>query len=309
MPTAMPTTNPTEMPTSSPTANPTEMPTSFPTNIPTQMPTQNPSYECAPYTNKVDDLSFVGVGTDCRGGLNSTYPGGYTCDSPYVICLPQENTPAAFVDQDYKSSTHRYSVDECLKECANDQRCSGIEFVADASSPLGDCNLIDDIPVVITSMVNTAFEYDSSMMYTNLDNSTTMGDALCFQKEDYRNPSFEAEDLSEEMLNCYCPNNRKGFYTKKVKRTVENTRFCGTDTEVDTRIQKAQANRMFHLCENWCLFNVEDPEAESWYYNPWKACWRKQYSGSYCNRVIRTPDTIEMQFVRNRLNLTCEQPY
>jgi len=275
--------------------------------MPTEMPTQYPSFECEPYTNKVDDLSFVGVGDDCRAGLNSSYPGGLTCDSPYVICLPQENTPAAFVDQDYKNFTHRYSVDECLKECANDQRCSGIEFVADPSSPLGDCNLIDDIPVEITLQVSSAFEYDSSMTYTNLDISVTLGDALCFQKEDYCNPSFEAEDLSEEMLNCYCPNNRKGFYTKKVKRTVENTRFCGNDTEVDTRIQKAQANRMFHLCENWCLFNVEDPMAESWYYNPWKACWRKQYSGSYCTRVIIDPDTIEMQFVRNRVNLTCHE--
>jgi len=242
--------------------------------------------------------------------LNSSYPGNLTCASPYVICLPQENTPAALGDQDYKNSTHRYSVDECLQECANDQRCSGIEFVADSSSSLGDCNLIDDIPVVITSIVNTSFEYESTIMYTNLDNSTTGGEALCFQKEDYCNPYFEAEDLTDDMLDCYCPNNRKGFYTKKVKRSVENSRFCGNDTEVDIRIQKAQANRMFHLCENWCLFLTEDPAAESWYYDPWKACFREQYASgddhrAYCNRVIRDPNTIEIQFIYNRVRLSC----
>jgi len=115
------------------------------------------------------------------------------------------------------------------------------------------------------------------------------------------------------MLNCYCPNNRKGSYTKKVKRIVANTRFCGDDSEVDIRIQKAQANRMFHLCENWCLFNTDDPEGESWYWDPWKTCWREQYAGvgahmSYCNRVIRSPDTIEMQFINHRTNLFCQSP-
>merc|ERR1719474_87837 len=246
--------------------------------MPTSMPTQIPTYQCEPYSNDVDDLSYIGVGSSCRGSLNSSYPGGLSCASPYIICLPHENTPAGLGDQDYKNSTHRYSVDECLLECANDQRCSGIEFVADPSSQLGDCNLIDDIPVVITSMVNTSFEYNSTMMYENLDNSTTGANAICFQKENYCNPYFEAEELTDVMLNCYCPNNRKGFYTKKVRRTVNNTRFCGNDTEVDLRIQKAQANRMFHLCENWCLFLTEEPEAESWYYDPWKSCWKETNS-------------------------------
>jgi len=293
---------------------PTHNPTVSPTTIPTTPPTQTPTFECEPYTNTINDLTFTGVGSDCRAGLNSSWPGGVSCDSPYIVCLPQENTPAAFGDLDYQNSTHRYSVDECLQECANDQRCLGIEFVADTSSPLGNCNLIDDIPPMITAEVDSGFNY-SSATYANLDSNITGGNALCFEKKEYCNPYFEAADLNEVMLNCYCPNNRKGFYTKKVKRTVPNTRFCGNDSEVDTRIQKAQANRMFHLCENWCLFETENPEAESWYYDPWKACWREQYAGvgthrSYCNRVIRSPDTIEMQFVNNRRALFCrsEQP-
>jgi len=239
----------------------------------------------------------MGYGSDCRGGLDSSWPGGFSCSSPYVVCLPQENTPAAFGGMPYKSVSHRYSVAECRQECANDQRCSGIEFVPDGSDePLvGSCNLIDDIPVVIR----------------NESVTSTDGSAHCFQKENYCNPYFEANELTDVMLNCYCPNNRKGFYTKKVKRTVSNTRFCGNDTEVDTRIQKAQANRMFHLCENWCLFQTENPDQESWYYDPWKACWREQYADagphiSYCSRVIINPDTIEMKFVNRRVDLACE---
>jgi len=287
--------------TYSPSADPTNSPTAQPTNAPT---------DCGPYLNEVTDLSFLGVGSDCRGGLDESYPGGLTCDSPYVICLPQENTPAEFDDQAYKSSTHRYSVDECLKECANDQRCSGIEFKADSSSSLGDCNLIDDIPVVISSNMNSSFSYDNKVDYDNLDSSIIGGDALCFEKKDYCNPYFEADDLNNTMLNCYCPNNRKGFYTKKVKRTAANTRFCGNDAEVDTRVKKAQANRMFHLCENWCLFETADPMAEAWYWDPWKVCFREQRMEvgvhmSYCNRVIRSPDTIEMQFINRRVELQC----
>jgi len=310
VPTPSPTYSPTEYPTLSPTEIPTNSPTETPTSYPTDMPTQSPTSGCGPYTNNVNDLDFQGVGSDCRSGLNSSWPGGLTCESPYVVCLPQENTPATFGGQPYKSSTHRYSVDECLQECANDQRCLGVEFMADSNSALGDCNLIDDIPVEITSQVD-GFNYDPAAAYGNLDTSVTGGTALCFTKNDDCYPYFEASDLNDVMLNCYCPNNRKGFYTKKVKRTVTNTRFCGSDSDVDLRIMKAQANRMFHLCENWCLFNTDDPEAETWYWDPWKMCWREQYAGvgnhmSYCNRVIRSPDTIEMQFINHRTNFFCE---
>jgi len=306
-PTSMPTASPTSMPTASPTSMPTPGPTESPTNTPTVSPTPTPTSECAPYVNLVTDLSFMGIGFNCRGGLNSSWPGGLSCESPYVVCLPKENTPASFGDADY--ATHRYSVYECLRECANDQRCNGIEFVPDTLSSLGDCNLIDDIPVVITAKVSSPFTYDDSVNYSNLDENFTGGPALCFEKQDQCNPHFDANELNDVMLDCYCPNNRKGFYTKKVKRTVNNTRFCGNDAEIDTRIKKAQANRMFHLCENWCLFNTDYPRTESWYYDPWQACWREQYAAvqhmhrSYCSRVIINPDTIEMQFLERRVQL------
>jgi len=306
VPTEMPTNAPTEMPTNTPTAMPTNAPTEMPTNAPTEMPTPNPTVgQCGPYTNNIEDLEFLGVGSNCRAGLDISYPGGLSCDSPYIVCLPEENTPAKFGYENYYSSSHRYTVDECLQECANDQRCLGIEFVADESSALGDCNLIDDIPLEITSAV-VGFTYEAGFPYTNLDNTTTNGNALCFEKTDECYPYFEASDLNEVMLNCYCPNNRKGFYTKKVKRTVANTRFCGSDTDIDERIEKAQANRMFHLCENWCLFQTENPEEEYWFWDPWNACWREQYaSTSYCTRVIEDPDTIEMQFINNRKDHFC----
>jgi len=306
-PTSKPTPIPTSMPTPLPTSVPTPGPTESPTNTPTESPTPTPTSECEPYVNRVTDLSFMGIGFNCRGGLNSSWPGGLSCESPYVVCLPEENTPASFGDVDY--ATHRYSVYECLRECANDQRCNGIEFVPDTLSPLGDCNLIDDIPVVITAEVSSPFTYDDSVNYSNLDQNFTGGPALCFQKQDQCNPHFDANELNDVMLDCYCPNNRKGFYTKKVKRTVNNTRFCGNDAEIDTRIKKAQANRMFHLCENWCLFNTDNPRNESWYYDPWQACWREQNAAvqhmhrSYCSRVIINPDTIEMQFLERRVQL------
>jgi len=315
-PTGLPTERPTEWPTESPTEWPTESPTELPSASPTGYPTLAPTNPCADYIDDVDNLVFIGIGDNCRAGLNSTWPGGRSCDSPYIICLPQENTPAEFAGEAYSSSTHRYSVSECKQECANDLRCLGIEFVADSESPLGDCNLIDDIPLELAPIaggfpydIAVGFNYDPAVSYSNLDSNVTSGNAMCFAKADYCHTQFEADDLNDVMLNCYCPNNRKGFYTKRVKRTVENTRFCGNDNDVNLRIQKAQANRMFHLCENWCLFETEDPEAESWYWDPWKTCWREQYGedghNGYCSRVIKNPDTIEMQFINHTRNLFC----
>jgi len=285
----------------------TRLPTPAPTAVPWGVATEEPLV-CEEYVNSIDDLHFLGVGSSCRANINDSWPGGQSCESPYIVCLPQENTPSNDkMGNPYKSTDYRYTVDECLLECSYDQRCLGVEFVADIDSAVGDCNLIDDIPVAIENEVN-GYSYNSAD--TDLDSSTTFGDALCWKKDNYCNPYFEAEDLNDDMLNCYCPNNRKGFYTKKVKRTVNSTRYCGSDAEADERIRKAQANRMFHLCENWCLFNTENPEGESFYWDPWKMCWRETYSGtgehrSYCDRVIRNPYSIEMKFVSARSELYC----
>jgi len=282
-PTGTPTQTPTGTPTQTPTGTPTQTPTGTPTQTPTVTPTQTPTVEgCRPYANSISDIKYIGSGENCRAGLNMSYPGGLSCDSPYIVCLPQENTPV----QEY-STTHRYSLDECKQECANDQRCLGIEFVPDNDdSRVGDCNLIDDIPLEITP--------------------SEISKALCYEKKDDCYPYFEADDLDATMLNCYCPNNRKGFYTKKVKRTVENTRFCGDDTDIEMSIKKAQANRMFHLCENWCLFDTENPTQEYWFWDPWKTCWREQEDTStYCTQAIEDPLTIEMQFLINRREHFC----
>merc|ERR1719494_78320 len=290
------------------TLAPTDKPSSMPSSSPTQSPTDVGIEEekCQKFSNQVSDFAFGGVGSSCRGGINETWTGGQTCESPYIVCLPQENTPAGtFLGRTYKNDTHRYNVNECMQECALDQRCLGIEFVADKDSRLGDCNLIDDIPVQVENPSYGDWTYNPDEV-ESLDNSTTGGNALCFAKKPgYCNPYFSADDLNETMLECYCPNNRKGSYTKKVKRTVNNTRFCGDDSSVDERIRYAQANRMFHLCENWCLFNTLNPEQEAWYWDPWKTCWRETYSANdvhrgYCDRVIRNPNSIELKFVNAR---------
>jgi len=273
------------------------------TRLPTPAPTLGPTEEiCSEYVNSIDDLKFLGAGSSCRANIDSSWTGGQTCESPYIVCLPEENTPSNdMMGIPYKSTNYKYSVNECLLECSYDQRCLGVEFVADEYSVTGYCILLDDIPVAVENEVG----YTYNPTDTSLDFSTTGAEALCWAKTDYCNPYFEAEDLSDAMLNCYCPNNRKGFYTKKVKRTVSNTRYCGSDDEADERIRKAQANRMFHLCENWCLFETENPQRESFYWDPWKKCWRETYSGtgvhrSYCDRVIRNPDSIEMKFLNYR---------
>jgi len=281
------------------TLSPTRYPSDPPTRKPTKGYREAPS-ECTKFSHPVSSLQFLEAGTSCRANINEEWPGGRTCESPYIICLPEENTPAGeFLGREYKSSTHRYNVVECTQECAFDQRCLGFEFVPDLNSDRGDCNLIDDIPIRAVDVDNEV-EYNEDDVYDSLD-----GNAACFHKYDYCNPHFTSEQLNDTMLACYCPNNRKGSYTKKVKRTVNNTRSCEGDYSMDERIRYAQANRMFHLCENWCLFNALNPELESWYWDPWKSCWRETYSADgehrgYCDRVIRNPNSIELKFVNAR---------
>jgi len=314
MPTQSPTPSPTHLPTPSPTPMPSQSPTPSPTAMPTESPTQSPTKVerittvCDRFSHNIDNFGWVerGVGASCRGGISESWPGARTCKSPYLICLPEENTPAdPFLNRTYFSNTHRYSVRECQNECRFDQRCRGFEFVADTNSKLGDCILIDDVDILVVDRpTRVDFEYNVDSP-KNLDSSETGGVALCFHKIDTCNPYFNTSRLSDTMLSCYCPNNRKGSYTKKVKRTVSNTRYCGSDSEMDERIKLAHANRMFHLCENWCLFNTLNPEQESWYWDPWNTCWYETYSGpgahrGYCDRVIRNPDSIELQFVNRR---------
>jgi len=312
-PTHLPTPSPTHLPTPSPTHLPTPSPTTMPTELPTQSPSPSPTKVktittvCEPFSHKINNFRHVdmGVGASCRGGISESWPGARTCKSPYLICLPEENTPAdSFLGRTYFNDTHRYTVDECKRECRFDQRCRGFEFVADTESNLGSCILIDDVAIIVVDRP-TPYEFAYTSNLSNLDSTVTGGDAICFEKFDICNPYFNASELSETMLSCYCPNNRKGSYTKKVKRTVSNTRYCGSDSEMDERIKLAHANRMFHLCENWCLFNTLNPEQESWYWDPWNTCWYETYSGpgahrAYCDRVIRNPDSIELQFVNRR---------
>jgi len=299
--TISPSSSPSRPPTSSPSLPPTSSPSIEPSISPTRKPTTitiDYNAECLKYSHSVSSLQYLEAGSSCRANINEAWPGGRTCASPYIICLPEENTPAGeFLGREYYNSTHRYTVAQCKQECAFDQRCLGFEFDPDLNSKRGDCILIDDIPIGAVD-VDLEVEFSEDDVYDSLD-----GNVACYHKYDYCNPHFTS--INETMLACYCPNNRKGSYTKKVKRTVNNTRSCGGDYSMDERIRYAQANRMFHLCENWCLFNALNPELESWYWDPWKLCWRETYSADgehrgYCDRVIRNPNSIELKFVKAR---------
>jgi len=308
---------------------PTLSPTQAPTGYPTTTPVADPSCFGDGYTHPLDSVKFVGISEDktrgCRHGLEVTWPGGNSanmCDSPYVLCLPGENTPnAGFPMNDgttepYLSNTALYTIDQCKRECAYDQRCMGFEFwVVTADATTGYCSLLDDVPIDIGTSANPAITTEGDLIGEDWN---AFGGRLCFSKDigtgvdQTCHPYFTADQLDDVMLKCYCPNNRKGFYTKKVTRTVAATKFCGADPGgvISDRIEEAQANRMFHLCENWCLFNTQTPRTESWYHDPWQLCWREQYSGigmhrSYCYRVIRDPFTIEQYYIDQRAANMC----
>jgi len=184
-----------------------------------------------------------------------------------------------------------------------------VEFVADVGMNIGDCNLINDVPVGVETEV-LGYVYVAG---DDLSVSVTGGVALCWAKSDYCNPYFEPADLSDQMINCYCPYENVGLYSLQAHRTVANTQYCGSDEEMNERIQRAQANRMFHLCEDWCLYDTENPEKESWFWNPWRKCWHDSTSSVagafnfYCQTVYTQLNSIEMLFLKSRRDnfLTC----
>merc|ERR1719203_1815137 len=115
-------------------AVPTTTPTFTPSGVPTRTPTVG-IQDCFDegYTHQISDLKFAGIAEagdrGCRWGLDTNWPGGDTpamCDSPYVICLPQANTPnVGFPLEDgsfdaYPSDTASYTIEMCKKECAYD---------------------------------------------------------------------------------------------------------------------------------------------------------------------------------------------
>merc|ERR550532_2411969 len=131
--------------------------------------------------------------------------------------------------------------------------------------------------------------------------------------DNYCNPSFPESDLSDTMLSCYCPNNRKGTYIKKSDRSTEWARHCDDDATHNAGIRKALANRMFSFCESWCLFDFDNPMSTAWMWDPWNKCWSDQASepsgdvdhSLYCNSVIRDPHTVEMQYILSRQEMAC----
>jgi len=314
---------------SQPLRLPSRSPTPSPTRFPTVTPT--PANDCfeGGYTDNISDLQFLGIAQSgdrgCRHGLEMSWPGGDTanmCDSPYVICLPAENTPnVGYPTLDggmipYLANDVAYTLLQCKTECAYDQRCEGFEFWADDAISGGDlqtgyCSLLDDIPVEMGTTANGAIVTESDLLGQADWRESALGGRICYSKVQSCKKYFGQDQLDQKMLDCYCPDNRKGFYTKKVDRTVAATVYCGGDADVTERIREAQANRMFHLCENWCLFNTQKPREESWYHDPWMKCWREQYAGvgthkSYCNRVIRDPMTIEQYYIDTRSAKLCD---
>jgi len=189
----------------------------------------------------------------------------------------------------------------------------GFEFWSETGDQMGRCSLIDDIPIEMGTSANSAIDTFDKLEDENDWSPAALGGRICFAKQKACHKYFGQNELNDVMLKCYCPDNRKGFYTKKVFRTEAATEFCGQDDDntITLRIREAQANRMFHLCENWCLFNTQKPREESWYHDPWEQCWREQYAGvgthrSYCNRVIRDPMTIEQYYIDERSANLCD---
>lgn len=307
-PTDRPTQRPTNHPTDHPTPNPTMKPTARPTNSPTMFPTGQPTQGCIPYASQKSKFRLLGRSAHCRKNIpvGEAVPGipnpGQDCaDSAYMICW--ELIP------EYKNKI--WSKEECEWECTRDQRCNGFELTPD-----GKCRMIDGKPPGLSDQA---------------------GNVECWIKEEDCNPSFGADDLNSVMLNeCYCPidlADSEGYFWYQMMRIPENSRYCNEDepsngcgascvNKKNDLIRRAQANRMFHLCQNWCLFDVDDPYNTFWIWDMERFCWTdtrtkvnrhgKSHHVNYCkNRHIRVNNgkgSIEFNYMVERTRNMCTPP-
>jgi len=118
--------------------------------------------------------------------------------------------------------------------------------------------------------------------------------------------------MTNEIMNCYC-GGKNSVYGKLPRRSVENSVLCEkrglTEWErmIDSlRIHRAQANRMFHKCESWCLFDLAEPESKSWLWNKKGECWKQQGPNSLCNRIVGR-NSAEFQHVKQRSSKMCKK--
>jgi len=113
-------------------------------------------------------------------------------------------------------------------------------------------------------------------------------------------------DRYNRVLRCRCDTN-DDFGEKAVIRRERTAVHCKEEpwSKSTRRIELALLNGMYMNCENWCLFDIFEPNRIYWEWNPWKECWDDKTEEGICDKVV-SEYWDEAVFAQKRANSFCE---
>jgi len=108
-----------------------------------------------------------------------------------------------------------------------------------------------------------------------------------------------------QRLRCRCSRETKGR-EGNVIRTADTAVHCSEPrwSETTIRIERALLNGMYKSCENWCLFDIYEPDTRYWTWSPFGECWDDSGEDSVCDKLVRNYGE-ELQFAQKRAKMFC----
>jgi len=267
-PTGAPTEHPTPRPTESPTKKPTDDPTSSPTKEPTDNPTRSPTKEPTDRPTR----SPTKKPTDNPTSSPTKEP----TDNPTPLPTKQPTDNPT-------SSPTKKPTDNPTRSPTRAPTPSPTESPTQAP--------IDPPPPATTPPQVSTSPCDGLVL-----NHRQRSGNQCI-------PRKHESELTTDVLGCYCES------TGRVDRTKDTAHFCTMDdtdvwNEETARIRLALANRMFHTCNSWCLFDVDEPTTKFWLYNQFQRCYKRQGKKGQCQRVV-DQNGAQINFVQERSASVC----
>jgi len=105
------------------------------------------------------------------------------------------------------------------------------------------------------------------------------------------------------MLRCKCHEEGENSVIRLDRTAVHCNEESWSETSI--RIELALLNGMFLSCENWCLFDIFQPNTRYWTWNPWGECWDDNpLKESVCDTIVAKYGE-EIQFALERANSFC----
>jgi len=113
-------------------------------------------------------------------------------------------------------------------------------------------------------------------------------------------------DRYNRALRCRCDVN-DDFGEDSVLRRERTAVHCNEESwsESTLRIEMALLNGMYMNCENWCLFDIFEPNERYWEWNPWGECWEDTIEETLCDRVV-SEYYDEVVYAQRRASSFCE---